>query len=202
MHTQVHPYKHTCIHQSKGGFQIMIRIYSEHAFDLYMIYTLRTELMHFSQSVVSPEEEWMTANSTLCRNSGVECWWCREAGFPRPLMESQTLAHRTSGQWAWLLLSLVFLVAGNQSPGEIELHSWHFSHHLQFTSTCDSEACFWVASVKRFSGAFRVSPRWSASFSEDQNNSEVTGNWFRKKRSSGHLLPITEFRSLHQRSGF
>ena len=34
MHTHMHPYKHTYIHESKVGLQIMIRIHSEHAFDL------------------------------------------------------------------------------------------------------------------------------------------------------------------------
>ena len=126
----------------------------------------------------------------LCRNSGVACWWCREPGFSWPLLASQTPAHHTSGQRAWPFLSLIFLVTGDQRPGEIEPHSWHCSHHLQFTSNRDSETCFWVASLKRFSVAFRLSSRWSASFSEGRDDSEVTGNWFRNKRNTGHLLPV------------
>lgn len=161
-----------------------------------MICSLRTELMCFSQSVVSAEEV------SLC--AGTQGQHVDDAGNLGSLGLSWKVRLRhTSGQRAWLLLSVIFLVTGNQSPGDIEPHSWHCSHHLQFTSNHDSETCFWVASLKRFSVACRVSSRWSASFSEGRDDSEVTGNWFRNKRNSGHLLPVTKCRSLHhQWSGF
>ena len=113
----------------------MIRIFSEHAFDLHNVHTLRTGLVCFSPSVVWTEEE--RQQTALC--AGTQGWHVDDAGGLVLSASHGKSASDTPHLWS----------VGMTPPGGRKPEPWGnrapfltLSHHLQFASNRDSETCF------------------------------------------------------------